>query len=419
MVIISLIISLFSIELDTHINGTGLGIWEWIFSNQPEGARAVLSTIAGSMMTVAGVTFSMTLISISFASSQIGPRVLSNFMSDRGNQVTLGTFISTFVFCLLVLRTVKGSSDSGESVAFVPHISILIAIIFAILSIAVLIYFIHHIPQSISMTEAVDKIGDQLRKSINRLYPKKIGKSQKQVENVNDILGEYLYEDFIIAQGKGYIEYINSDFLFECCHKNDLIVEVLKRPGDYVSQKIKIAKVYSKNKLDEDLLIELRNALIWGVKRSYKQDILFPGELLVEIAARALSPGVNDPYTAIECLNQLQDGMIALMGKDIPSPYRYDRSECLRIIARPIDFREFFNKIFDSLRNYVKRDYLCTKWCLELFKNLTEIDDEKRYFKEIEGQSCILVESFKNNSGDKKDIEKVVAVLEEIKKTGQ
>ena len=419
MVIISLIISLFSIELDTQINGSGFGIWEWIFSNEPEGARAVLSTIAGSMMTVAGVTFSMTLISISFASSQIGPRVLSNFMSDRGNQVTLGTFISTFVFCLLVLRTVKGSSDSGENVAFVPHISILIAIIFAILSIAVLIYFMHHIPQSISMTEAVDKIGDQLRKSINRLYPKQIGDSQKKVKGINDILKDYSQENFIIAQGKGYIEYINSDFLFECCHRNDLIVEILKRPGDFVSQKIKIAKVYSKDKLDDELLVELRNALIWGVKRSYKQDILFPGELLVEIAARALSPGVNDPYTAIECLNQLQDGMIALMGKDIPSPYRYDENDYLRIIARPLDFREFYNEIFDSMRGYVKRDYLCTKWSLELFRTLAQIDDKKRYFKEIEEQSCALVQSFKNNTDDKKDIEQIVAVLDEIKKTGQ
>jgi uncharacterized membrane protein len=113
----------------------------WIWAGRPEGARALLSTVAGSMITVAGVEFSITIMALSLASSQFGPRLLRNFMRDRGNQIVLGTFIATFVYCILVLRTVRG----GDTEEFVPSIAITVGVVLALLSLAVLMYFIHHV----------------------------------------------------------------------------------------------------------------------------------------------------------------------------------------------------------------------------------------------------------------------------------
>jgi uncharacterized membrane protein len=132
----------------------------WLYANEPTGARSLLSTIAGSMITVAGVTFSITIAALATTASTFGPRLISNFMQDRGNQVTLGTFISTFLFCVLVLRTVRTGED--EQAVFVPHLAIIIALLFALASLGVLIYFIHHIPESINISNVLARLGRDL-----------------------------------------------------------------------------------------------------------------------------------------------------------------------------------------------------------------------------------------------------------------
>lgn len=275
MLIVTIGLSLLSIELDTRVDKKYLGIFGWIFSNQADGARQVLSTIAGTMMTVAGVTFSMTLISISFAGAQIGPRILSNFMNDRGSQITLGTFVSTFVFCLLVLRTVNGQSEGGAE--FIPHISVLIAIIFALLSLGVLIYFIHHIPQKMSMTESVASTGDDLLKSIDSLYPENIGKDNdsQSVRDI-DLSSKFNTHKVLPATGKGFIEYIKSDALVKAAKSYECVVEIFKRPGDYVCEGLDILCIHSNDIISEKGYIEIINTIIWGKKRSSDQDILFP-----------------------------------------------------------------------------------------------------------------------------------------------
>ena len=157
----------------------------WLYAYQPEGARSMLSTVAGSMITVAGVTFSMTILALSHASSQIGPRLFTDFMRDRGNQVTLGTFIATFIYCLLVLRTVHGADPSGAEdslEAFVPQLAVLLALLLAILSVGVLIYFIHHVPAMLSMSNLIERVGNTLQDRIVCLYPSGVAESGSQEE---------------------------------------------------------------------------------------------------------------------------------------------------------------------------------------------------------------------------------------------
>ena len=154
--------------LDARVGDAWLGRYEWFYGSRPEGARAMLSTIAGSTITVAGVVFSITLAAVTYASGQFGPRLLGNFMRDRGNQATLGVFIGTYLYCLVVLRTIRSaeetSADTAGAVrdAFVPHLAMFGGLALAIASTAVLIYFVHHVTSGIHINNVIARVGRHL-----------------------------------------------------------------------------------------------------------------------------------------------------------------------------------------------------------------------------------------------------------------
>lgn len=160
-----------AIQLDEFTTTTVLDRLSWVYTGGPEGARAVLSTIASSMITVAGVTFSITIVALTLASQQFGPRLLRNFLRDPGNQIVLGTFVSTFIYCLLVLRTVRGSDEEE----FVPHLAVTLGVGLAMLSLGVLIYFIHHVATSIQAARIIANVAEDLEGAINQLFPDSVG----------------------------------------------------------------------------------------------------------------------------------------------------------------------------------------------------------------------------------------------------
>ncbi len=144
MVVLAIILASTTLYIDRLDIDFGVPEFSWIYSGSPDGARSILSTIASSMISVAGLTFSITIVALSLASSQLGPRLLNNFMRDKGNQIVLGTFISVFTYCLLILRSIR----SLDEISFVPHISLTLAIVLALISLGVLIYFFHHVDDS-------------------------------------------------------------------------------------------------------------------------------------------------------------------------------------------------------------------------------------------------------------------------------
>jgi uncharacterized membrane protein len=162
MALIAISLSFATIAADTKFRDDMLREQGWIYTGGAEGARAVLSVIAGSIITVAGTTFSITIASLSLASAQFGPRLLHNFMRDTGNQVVLGTFISTFLYCLLVLRTIRGLEDN----TYVPHLSVTLGVALAVASLGVLIYFIHHVAESIQVAHIIHVVGAELNDSV-------------------------------------------------------------------------------------------------------------------------------------------------------------------------------------------------------------------------------------------------------------
>ncbi len=333
----------------------------WTFTRGPEGSRAVLATVAGSMVTITSVTFSITIVALQLASSQFGPRLLRNFMRDRGNQISLGTFIATFAYSLLILRTVNGSEDRR----FVPHISVTVGLIMALTSIGVLIYFIHHSAASIQAENVIANVGRELDQAIARLYPDCVGVGPRGRKGEEMPPPGFDRESRPVAADRSdYIQNIDLDRLMELARDHDLIIGVPHRPGKFLVAGGDLARVWPGERLDDEIEEVIRGAFYLGPRRTLTQDVEFAIDQLVEIAVRALSPGVNDPFTAINCVDRLGAALVVLARREIPPPLRYDDGH-LRVIADASTVKGIVNATFNQIRQAARNDAAVTIRLLE------------------------------------------------------
>ena len=294
-----------------------------IYPGDPAGARAVLSTIAASMITIAGVVFSITIVVLSLASQQFGPRMIRNFMHDRGNQMVLGTFTGTFLYCILALGVVEIDDTS----VFVPRLSVTLGVILAVISLAVLIYFIHHVASSIRVTQVIAAVGDELDEAIDRMFPSRIGEPSA-LETAEDIdpasidFGSDLIP--IPAPCDGYVQVVDGEALIEFGQRFDVIVRIERRPGDFAIEGEALAVIRGDGTFSDEALAGAARAFVLGSIRTPLQDLLFPIDQLAEIAVRALSPGVNDPQTALACIHRITASLSRLLERRTPEACRLD-----------------------------------------------------------------------------------------------
>jgi len=346
-------LSFATVELDRAAEDRWLSSVDWVYAGGAEGASSVLETIAGSMITVAGVVFSLTLVALTLASSQFGPRLLRNFMRDTTNQMVLGTFVATFLYCLLVLRTLRFT----EGDVFVPHLSVTLGLLFAVASLGVLIYFIHHVSVSIQADQVVSRVSAELLEGIDGLFPEQIGAPAAGPRAAPDAGAlERLDRDgrSVQSASDGYLQLVDADTLMDLAVDEDILVQVLCRPGDYVVAGSPLAKISPGGKLDEGLTARVNAVFALGEQRTPVQDIEFAVRQLVEIAVRALSPGVNDPFTAISCLDRLGSALCRVAQREFPSPYRQDDQGALRVVAPATTFRTIVDVAFNDIRAYAR-----------------------------------------------------------------
>ncbi|WP_340645442.1 DUF2254 domain-containing protein [Phenylobacterium sp.] len=356
------------IFLDTHAGSAWMDDLPWLYAARPDGARQVLSAISASMITVAGTVFSVTIAAVVYASGQYGPRLLSNFMSDRGNQVTLGTFIATFVYCLLVLRTIRSAAESGGGVGFVPNLALLLGVILALCSIAVLIFFIHHVPSQLHINNVIEDVGDKLLKEIDNRFPRFIGAPRPDDVGQNDAArvpatfrldasqadGER--RALVTAKDTGYLQLIDGDTILSIAREHDLVLRLQYQPGDFVHVGRTLVEAWPPERCDDETAGAICAAFAVGSRRTALQDLRFLVDELVEIAARALSPGVNDPFTALTCLDWLGAALSDLAGRELPSHLRIDKDGALRVITHPVTFEGFMDRGFGALAQYCAND---------------------------------------------------------------
>ncbi len=322
----------------------------WLYGGGADGARDVLSIVASSMITVAGVIFSITVVALTLASQQFGPRLLRSFMRDRGNQVVLGTFISIYLYCLIVLRSVRTEEAGG----FVPHMSVSLTLILALVGAGILIYYFHHATSSIRASSVIAAVAADLDAVIDRLFPKEVAAPGPPPEAVApSAVPDFLRQAGPIAAGRsGYVQAIDTDCLLALAKTELLVIRLDRRPGDFVTRDTILATVFPSNRTSVAVAHKVNEAYVLGIERTNVQDVLFPAEQLAEMAVRALSPSMNDPSTALACIDRLCAAFVLLAGRRLPSPYRYDDQDTLRLIAYPGSLSDLIGTSFNPIREH-------------------------------------------------------------------
>jgi uncharacterized membrane protein len=363
-----------SVYLDRHWNLDNFHLFAY---TSAEGARSLLSVISGSLITVASVAFSMTLLAISHVSSQYGPRIFTNLMRNRGNQFTLGIFTSTFIYSLLILRTVRAES-ADEYGGFVPHISIFIAFLLSILCIGTLIYFFHHVPESMRLSVIVRDLGQEFKSQIKEIYKDEFVPQIPEPET-KPVFIQSGYSDpsvfySIIAEQDGYLQSIDCKELVDLATKANIEVHLEVNVGDFVSEGRVLAQVAPIERVKKQLTQHLREKLSFGSARTSVQDFLFPAEQLVEIATHALSPGINEPTTAMMCMDWLQAGLCELSRRKVTPSQLLDQNQTLRLtMPMQIGFEMTVSRTMGNLLQYVIPDIQASRHFLKVLKYISEI----------------------------------------------
>jgi len=381
IVAFSTILALGLIEVDSFMNQDWMDNWPRLFGAKAEGASGILVTIAGSMMTVVGVTFSMTLVTLALASSQYTSRILRNFMSDHVTQIVLGIFAGIFTYCLIVLRTIRGGEEGG----FVPSLSVAFSVVLAIGGIGTLIFFIHHIASSIQASSIIASVTKETLMAVDRLFPESSGKAPNDQEADPPPLPSPARNwQTIMATGHGYLQSVDEATLLHLARKHETIVRMDCGVGAFVVENAPLASLALEGPPDEEMMAELRAAYTIDRHRTVYQDCAFGIRQLVDIALRGLSPGINDTTTAVMCVDNLTAVLARLVSRDIPPSHHYENGE-LRVIFRRHTFASFVAESFDEIRGCAQGNaavIITMLAALQTIASLTNLPSRRRVLRE-------------------------------------
>ncbi len=347
IVAISIVLAIALIATDSAGPKPWMDRWPRLFGAGADGARGMLSTIAGSMMTVVGVTFSMTLVVLALASSQYTSRILRNFMRDRVTQVVLGIFAGIYVYCLIVLRTIR-SADEGS---FIPSLAVLFGVVLAIGGISVLIFFIHHIAASIQASIIVASVADETIAAVNRLFPEHLGHGLADYDEgqTPSRLPEERWQA-VPAKRSGYIQSVDNAALLSVARNHRTLVRMERGIGEFVVRDTTLASLAMEQPPGPAVMAALREAYEIHHHRTVEQDVGFGIRQIVDMALRALSPGINDTTTAVMCVDYLTTILARLASRPIPSSRRHENGE-LRVITIGPTFASVLDESFDQIRS--------------------------------------------------------------------
>ena len=345
----ALLLATLTIQLDRAGYAAWINEVKWLQPARPDGASNMLTVIAGSMIGVASTLFSITIAAVAFASGNYGPRLLTNFMEDRGNQISLATFIGTFVYAITILRSVRMPDEASPLAqgtaypGFTPQISLLVAYLLMMISVMVLVYFLNHVPSSIRINAVLEGIGRRLLHAIRDNFDEPM---KARVE------GEIREGTPVYAASAGYIQVINWQQMLKVARDSGAELQMAVRTGDFVHPSVAIG--YWSEAPGDEWDEKLRECLALGETRTPSQDLHFMIDELVEIGLRALSPGINDPFTAISALHWIGAATAELGKRDLNWSIG-EPDEDGRRPLRPMadDFRHYVARGFGTIRNGV------------------------------------------------------------------
>ncbi|MFD2786772.1 DUF2254 domain-containing protein [Hymenobacter rubripertinctus] len=349
MVVAAMLAAYFLVLLDVSVGNEWTQDYSLLFGAGADGARGMLTAIAGSMITVAGLIFSLTLATLATVSSQYTSRLLRNFMRDRANQVVMGFFVSIFVYCLIILRTIRG----GDEGRFIPSLAVAFGLLLALVSIGVLIFFIHHIATSIQAANIIARIANETYESMEKLFPERLGEQAGAAATAHWQATQHTWAP-IPARRSGYVQNINNEALLDFARETDSIVRMERGIGSFVARGAPLVSVarYNGEPLTgepAEIRDRLNDTYSLGDQRTLDQDLGFGFRQLVDIALKALSPGINDTTTAVMCVDQLGALLSQLVGRQFDEPLRMDEGR-VRVAAISTSFATYLTLALDQIR---------------------------------------------------------------------
>jgi uncharacterized membrane protein len=318
----------------------------FLYVDTPEDARDLLSTLLSSMITMTSLVFSITMVVLSLAASQFGPRLIRSFMASPGTQIVLGTFVMTIVYCLLVLASI-GTRGGTRPLAYA---SITIAIALTVLSVALLVMFLHSLARSIMSETVIERVGHELDALLDDFGPLRADSPAQPAPEAALPQDFDRRAAFFGPGAAGYVQAIVFDRLVAAAAAAEVVVGVYFRAGDFVVAGGRGIAVYPRERCSEDLARAIRRTVLIGIHRTPVQDPEFPIRHLVEIAVRALSPGVNDPYTAVAVIDRLSASLSRLMGRGLPSGLHRDARGVVRVVCPTPSYASLIGAAFDQIR---------------------------------------------------------------------
>ncbi len=328
-------------QLDQSAAGEAI---PFLFAGGADGARTVLSSISGAMISVTGLVFSITIVVLQLASSQFSPRVLRTFLESRVTQHTLGVFAASFLYALTVLRSIVDTPESS-----VPQVAVTVAYLFVLAAVGMFLAFIHHITQSISVTTIIRRAADETRALIRR--------GQDEAADHPDSMPELPRHDrqhTALARRSGYLDTIDHHPLCTFATGHEARIELLHPLGAYVVEGAPIALVHGGPATEVDWDAGIDRGLGVRHERSMQQDASFGVRRLVDIAEKALSPGINDPTTAVQVVDELHDILRRMVVARDPYPVRHDEEGVVRLVTADWTFAQYLDLALDEIAHYGK-----------------------------------------------------------------
>lgn len=355
--------------LDHLLRATAAHPIPWLYYDSPDATRTLLLAVAGAMVGIIGVVFSITMVPLTIAASQFGPRLLRTFLRDTGTQIVLGVFIATFMFCMLVLLRLH------EETQALPQLSITVGLALALFSLGALIYYINHVAVSMQAPSVVAAVSAELQAAITRTLPAADPTTARSAATAAQaVLPKAFATDakLIPALQSGYVQARDDAKLLLLATQHELVISLLRQPGDFVTETTPLARVWPPNHVSAALEATLQAAFVLGQQRTLVQDLEFGINELVEVAVRALSPAINDPFTAITCLDWLGRALCQLCTRAFPAPVQYGADGLVRLLAEPLTFGRVADAAFNQIREYGRTSTAVTLHLLETIAVVSE-----------------------------------------------
>jgi uncharacterized membrane protein len=328
----------------------------------PGVAQVILSGIATSIMTVVSIVFAILLMTLTLASTQFSPRILVSFVRDRTTQWTLGVFLGTFSYCMAALPAARALPHP-----FAPVATVTGAMVLALVCVGWLIYFINHISRSISVNHIVDRIARETELVIDEFMPYPRGPfplpDRSEAPPAKDGTP-------ILNRQSGYICYVDINHLIALAKAYRICVHLERRVGQFVPAGVPLARVSKAERVPADRALHLIAAFDIGPTRTMQQDVEFGIIQIVDIALRAMSPAVNDPSTAISCVDQLSRIIILWISRMPPPSHYYAPPHVLRLVVPWISFDGLLDTAFDQIRHYAVADVAVSLRLMRAFNDI-------------------------------------------------